>query len=139
MLVQSVREGLNQDGGGCALIVDDNQDTREILGALLDDLGFSAEVAINGEEALAYIGHKIPDLIVLDIMMPRLDGFSVLARLHGNPLTRHIPVVVITALSSEQIERFKLPGVIGTFQKGRFNLASIQALVADVLHVGSHV
>lgn len=78
------------------LIADDEPDVRFVLRMALEGAGFQTEEAANGEEALEKIRTRAPDAILLDIMMPKLDGYSVNQRLKENPETKDIPVVVIT-------------------------------------------
>jgi len=78
------------------LLVDDSEESRDILGALLIALGHQVATASGGEEALASVAAEPFDLIILDIMMPDMDGFEVLTRLKKNPETRHVPVLVLS-------------------------------------------
>ena len=80
------------------LYVDDEEDIREVaLLALELDPEFDVTACASGEEALAIAASLAPDLILLDVMMPRLDGPATLARLRANQLTAQVPVVFITA------------------------------------------
>lgn len=79
------------------LIVDDNIDTVELLRKRLRVDGYDTAEAYDGEEALNKVAEYSPDLIVLDIMMPKMDGFEVCRRLKGNEETRYIPVIMLTA------------------------------------------
>jgi len=79
------------------LIVDDEPFNVDYLEQELDDLGYATVAAVNGQDALAKVEAEAPDLILLDIMMPILDGFGVLERLKANPATRDIPVIIISA------------------------------------------
>jgi len=90
---------------GRILVVDDEPHIRRILQFLLEQEGFSVELAANGEEALACLKAEKPDLILLDVMMPKLDGFSVLRQIRANFDTRQIPVILLTAKgeSSEKV------------------------------------
>jgi diguanylate cyclase len=80
------------------LIVDDEPDNREVLEILLTREGFLVLAAASGEEALASVAQQAPDLILLDIMMPGMTGYQVMAKIKGNLFTKDIPVIVITAL-----------------------------------------
>lgn len=82
---------------GKVLVVDDHKDNREILYHHLILEGHSAKTAANGQEALDLVAQEPFDLILLDIMMPVLNGYDVLERLKANEAQRHIPVVVISA------------------------------------------
>jgi CheY-like chemotaxis protein len=79
------------------LIVDDEPFNVDYLEQELEDLNCDAVAAINGQDALDKVESESPDLILLDIMMPVMDGFEVLTRLKADPSTRDIPVIVISA------------------------------------------
>lgn len=81
------------------LIVDDNPNNLEVLAHILTDVGYQVSVAIDGETAIEQVEYHQPELILLDIMMPGIDGFETCRRLKANPLTREIPVIFLTALS----------------------------------------
>jgi CheY-like chemotaxis protein len=81
------------------LIVDDEPDNRELLQIVLNWDGFTTLTAASGEEALASMAEQPPDLVLLDLMMPGLDGCQVTARIKQNLATRHIPVMVISAMN----------------------------------------
>jgi putative two-component system response regulator len=80
------------------LIVDDSEGSREIMGALLESQGYNLLFATNGIEALEQATHHMPDLILLDVMMPGMDGFTVCQRLRSNPHTAEVPIILVTAL-----------------------------------------
>ena len=79
------------------LIVDDERQNRQLLEIMLAPEGFVLLTAASGEEALAMVALEAPDLILLDIMMPRMDGYQAVARIKGNLATRNIPVIMLTA------------------------------------------
>jgi CheY-like chemotaxis protein len=83
---------------GKVLIVDDNQQNLELIQAYLESLACRLEVAIDGAEAMASIAREQPDLVLLDVMMPRMSGFEVCQKLKGNPSTRDIVIIMVTAL-----------------------------------------
>ena len=88
------------------LLIDDNEQNLELLLAYLEDLGARLETAADGVEAIDAIDAEAPDLILLDVMMPRMSGFQVCAKIKGDPATRDIPVVMVTALNEvADIER----------------------------------
>jgi CheY-like chemotaxis protein len=84
---------------GKILVVDDNAQNLELLVAYLDALDCEVDTAADGVEALQKVAEAPPDLIVLDIMMPRMSGFEVCRKLKSDPKTRDIPVLMVTALS----------------------------------------
>lgn len=81
------------------LIVDDEAHNRKLLELLLQPEGYATLCAASGEEALALIAHSPPDLILLDIMMPGMDGYSVATQLKADPATSNIPIIMVTALA----------------------------------------
>jgi two-component system cell cycle response regulator len=81
------------------LIVDDNEQNLELVQAYLEDLGCQIKAARDGMEALTLIEREQPDLILLDVMMPRMSGFQACSRIKANPQTRDVPVIMITALN----------------------------------------
>ena len=84
------------------LIVDDEADMREILKARLEALGFAAQTASGGPEALLKIKERIPDLVLLDIMMEGMDGIQVKTRLNQDETTEHLPVIFLSAKTHTQ-------------------------------------
>ncbi len=86
----------------CLLIVDDNPLNIHLLADILDS--YNILFAINGEKALELALHEQPDLILLDIVMPNIDGYEVCKRLKANPITADIPVIFITAQSNDESE-----------------------------------
>lgn len=84
---------------GCVLVVDDNPTNLSILVNLLRDVGLRVLVATDGESAIEQTEYVKPDLILLDVMMPGIDGFETCQRLKANPETMKIPIIFMTALS----------------------------------------
>lgn len=81
------------------LVVDDNQQNLELLQAYLDDMDCKTIAAADGIEALDIIKQSPPDLILLDVMMPKMSGFEVCRRIKNNPKTADIPIIMVTALT----------------------------------------
>lgn len=81
------------------LVAEDNPDSRELVNDILRALGYIAILAPNGQVALDLIRQDPPDLIILDVNMPLMDGFEVCAAVKGNPTTAQIPVIMLTAQS----------------------------------------
>lgn len=79
------------------LIVDDNPSNIQLLGSILSSSGYEAEFATSGKDALEWVNTESFDIILLDIMMPEMDGYEVCNILKSNPKTKHIPVIFITA------------------------------------------
>jgi len=83
---------------GLILVVDDNRENRELLQILLEQLGHRVVVAGSGPEALSLLAKDHFDLVLLDVMMPEMDGFAVLDRIKADDALRHIPVLMVSAL-----------------------------------------
>lgn len=79
------------------LIVDDGRENRELLAVILSAAGFLTVLAGSGEEALVSVAEQPPDLILLDLMMPDMNGYEITAKLKANVATQHIPVIMVTA------------------------------------------
>jgi CheY-like chemotaxis protein/DNA-binding CsgD family transcriptional regulator len=95
------------------LVVDDEPALRELLVANLTAVGHDVRSASDGLEALAAVDTRRPDVVVLDVLMPRLDGWGVLEALAERPATADVPVVMLTALSGEQdVIRAHLTGAV---------------------------
>jgi signal transduction histidine kinase len=84
---------------GLVLIVDDTPTNLEVISEALSDAGLDVAIATSGERALQQLERRLPDLILLDVMMPGIDGFETCRRLKANPHTSHIPIIFMTALS----------------------------------------
>jgi DNA-binding response OmpR family regulator len=80
------------------LIADDNPQNAELLDAHLDGTGYETRIASNGEEAVAEAKAWVPDVVLLDVMMPKLSGFEVCKRLKADPSTANTAVLMVTAL-----------------------------------------
>lgn len=95
------------------LIVDDEPRNVQLLCNILNEEKYRFEFATDGEEALEWVDNKLFDLILLDIMMPGMDGYEVCEKLKSDPGTRHIPVIFLTAKREEEdIKRgFEVGGV----------------------------
>ena len=84
---------------GLILIVDDQIEACRPLQMLLRHLGHHGECVSSGEDALAYLRNRLPDLMILDVMMPGMDGIEVLRRVRADPQTSAVPVVMFSAVS----------------------------------------
>jgi CheY-like chemotaxis protein len=86
------------------LVVEDHDDSRRMLVDLLMDAGFRVLSAANGAEALRHLQHEPPDLMVLDLMLPWVNGVEVLATVRQMPALEKIPVIVVTATNTSPFE-----------------------------------
>ncbi len=95
------------------LVVDDSPMNIQILGNMLDKNGYKLAMAKNGREALDFVNRKLPDLILLDIIMPEMDGFQTCTQLKQIDSTKDIPILFITALSniSDKLKAFEAGGL----------------------------
>jgi len=89
---------MNNNYNTLILIVDDNPHNLQVLGSILEKNDFETAVALNGQQALEFVETEKPDLILLDIMMPDMDGYEVCRRLKMNHDSKRIPVIFLTAL-----------------------------------------
>ena len=85
------------------LVVDDDESTCDALQRLLSRMGYAASCATSGRDALDVVGRVRPDVIVLDWMMPDMDGLEVLRRLRAEPATKDVPVVLYSAVDNAEM------------------------------------
>lgn len=84
------------------LIVEDQEELRKLECILLSSRGYLVEGVADGRAALAYLENRQPDLVLLDVMLPEVDGFEVCRQIKSNHETRHIPVIMVTAKTSHE-------------------------------------
>jgi DNA-binding response OmpR family regulator len=87
---------------GTILIADDSQAVRDILRMSLETLGYTVVLAEDGERAMERIAAQSPDLIIVDVMMPKVNGFQICRRVKSDPHTRRTPVILLTARSGQE-------------------------------------
>jgi two-component system sensor histidine kinase/response regulator len=96
----------NKTAPQTVLIVDDSDQVRALLKRVLEDEGHHVKIASNGVEALSVVSEEVPDLVLLDVMMPVMDGLSTLRRLRSETSTTELPVIMVTALDTvDQVVR----------------------------------
>jgi diguanylate cyclase (GGDEF)-like protein len=95
---------MNQERQPVIMVVDDNPANLKIIGAIIKELGVKIVFAQSGEQVFHYIKKGLPDLILLDIMMPKMDGYAVCQLLKREPRTRDIPIIFLTALGDVEDE-----------------------------------
>jgi CheY-like chemotaxis protein len=81
------------------LLVEDHPGTIEVMHKELEVLGYEVTIVKNGEEAVEMASSELPDLIVMDIILPRMDGLQAVSRIRQNPKTKDIPILAATALA----------------------------------------
>jgi CheY-like chemotaxis protein len=118
-----------------ALVVDDDADVRQRLRGLLENEGWEVDEAADGLEALARLAKQRPGLILLDLLMPGVDGFEFLAELQQREEGRSVPVIILTAKNLTESDLQRLSGPIAkVLQKGSLDheqlLAEVGALMA---------
>jgi len=122
VLLDTVRRHIGPGSNGPAkvLVVDDEGGTRELLKEMLESDGYIPVLAASGKEALAALPQIPVSAILLDLIMPEMDGFELLLHLKEDPASRNIPVLVLTAkdLTDNEIEMLRHE-TIGLFQKDR--------------------
>lgn len=115
------------------LVVDDSAVVRELIAVNLELEGFVVETAEDGVAALEAVARHRPDVVTLDVVMPRLDGFETVERLRADPATAGIPLVLVTArAAAADLERGEQLGVDGYLTKP-FEPAELVALVKGLV------
>ncbi len=120
------------------LIVDDDDFSRKTAEALLSPAGYAVLPARNGEEALRMASDSDPDLVLLDVMMPGLDGFEVCRRLRERPSTNYLPIILLTALDGRRDVILGLEAGADDFLAKPVYGAELRARVANLLKVRAY-
>ncbi len=133
-LYAAIRKHLPGDGEGYILIVEDDEVQRDIERRMLQKAGWQVVEADNGRVGLECVARGVPRLILLDLMMPEMDGFDFLSELRGQPEGKSIPVVVVTAkvLTSQEREYLQA-GVLRIIEKGAHALDELLGAVRQVV------
>ncbi|WP_189826670.1 response regulator [Streptomyces finlayi] len=113
---------------GRVLVVDDNKVIRQLITVNLELEGFEVVTASDGAECLEIVHRTCPDVITLDVVMPRLDGISTAARLRADPRTSHLPVAIVSACTQYEVESGLAAGV-DAFLSKPFEPAELVRLV----------
>ncbi|HEY2934952.1 MAG TPA: response regulator, partial [Gaiellaceae bacterium] len=122
------------EGRGRILVVDDDARVRGLVVETLGALGLELAEAADGEEALAAVAERRPDVVVLDLVMPGMDGLAVLETLQADPATRTLPVIVLTAKRLSAAERERLRGrAVSLLEKSVYSAAELRRLVGLAL------
>ena len=119
------------------VVADDDRMFRKAAETTLRRQGYTVATASDGEEALQLIRSQRPDIIVLDLIMPKLQGFDVLQVLKQDPVTAAIPVIVLSSLIQEQDKQEALDlGAVAYFNKAAFSLGELVKQVESTLTKG---
>jgi diguanylate cyclase (GGDEF)-like protein len=117
------------------LIVDDHEDNVEVIRARLEARGYTCESANDGEEALRKVDESPPDLMLLDVMMPRVDGYEVARRIKANRALPFIPIIMQTALDSTENKVEGLGAGADDYITKPINYAELEARVRSMLRI----
>ena len=120
------------------LIVDDEPHNRQVLEIMLATGGYLLQMAASGEEALAIVAQQPPDLILLDVMMPGMDGYEVTSKIKGDPATRNIPVIIITALDDQDARMRGLNAGAEDFLSKPVDRAELSVRVRNLLRLKAY-
>ena len=117
------------------LVVDDEPDVRELFNITLKMAGHTTETAKDGVDAVTKLENEIPDLVLLDLMMPRLDGFGLLTHIRSKMDTKPMRVLVATAKVLEELDKDALATwpVVGVLNKGELDIGRMVTIVSDAL------
>lgn len=119
------------------VVADDDRMFRKVAETTLRRQGYDVATASDGEEALQLIRSERPDMIVLDLIMPKLQGFDVLTILKQDALTSAIPVIVLSSLTQEQDKQEALDlGAVAYFNKTTFSMSELVKQVENTLTKG---
>lgn len=129
---RSVAGGKAELPAGRALIVEDSLIMRQMLQRVLVQEGWQVAEADDGPAALDYVANQRPDLILLDLMLPGMDGFKFMAELRSTPDWLLIPVVVVTALDLTPVDYQRLTDYLGQVLRQGTTLRSYEELLADI-------
>ncbi len=120
------------------LVIEDDADTREMLKRMLTREGWTVSEAENGRTALARMAERQPELILLDLMMPEMDGFQFVEAMRQHEAWRSIPIIVVTAKDLTEADIQRLNGSVERIlQKGVYNREELLRAVRDL--VAAHV
>jgi len=123
---------------GSVLVVDDEEQNRTLLHDSLEAHGYEITEAANGLEALERVAERLPDVILLDVMMPQMDGFEVCRRLKQHPITAHVPILMVTALSERKERLMGIAAGANDFLNKPVDMQDVTLRVRNAIH-GKHL
>ncbi len=116
------------------VLIEDEEMLANMYETKFQNQGYKIRKALDGESGLKLIEEEVPDLILLDIIMPKLDGFSVLKRIREIPKIKNVPVIMLTNLGQdEDIKKGQSLGAVGYLVKANLTPAEVVAKVKDFL------
>ena len=121
------------------LVIDDEERNRKLLEILMTADGYEVVSAANGQSGLREIATAAPDLIILDVMMPGMDGFEVARSLKTNPQTRAIPILVASSLDDAASRKRMISIKIDAFLVKPIDRWKLSRQVKELLHAGQDV
>ncbi len=115
------------------LVVDDNDLNLSLIAKILELEGYQVTLARNGTEAIQAVTSSMPDLAILDVMMPDMDGYELCQKLRQPPLNARIPIVMLTAMSSEEERRLALAAGANDIWSKPFDMDAFRKSVGELL------
>jgi CheY-like chemotaxis protein len=115
------------------LVVDDNRVIRQLIRVNLELEGFEVVTAADGAECLDVVHQVCPDVVTLDVVMPRLDGLRTAEKLRSDPRTRHVPVAIVSACTQHDVDSGVAAGV-DAFLAKPFEPAELVRVVRQLMH-----
>jgi CheY-like chemotaxis protein len=117
------------------LIIDDHRETSLALVRLFNSSGHVAHWESSGTEALRYVRNAKPDFVLLDFMMPDMDGLDTLRKLRGTPTTAHVPITIYTAVSDGKFREFAIEcGATDVWTKGQLDFNQMLKRLNETVH-----
>lgn len=139
-LVNLLDKHISRSQQGCILVVEDDEASREMLCRMLVQEGWIVQSAVNGLQAIDCIKAQQPLMILLDLMMPEMDGFEVIKTVRQHPDWNSIPIVVVTAMDLTTVEHGLLAKqVTNVFQKGKYNKQQLITEVQSLIEQSSYI
>jgi len=115
------------------LIIDDSRTERELMAKVIKDAGHKVEMAMNGQEGLEKAKSEVPDLILLDVVMPKMDGFAVCRKLSKDPATKGIPVILISTKNTDTDKVWGKRQGASDYLTKPFDPTELEAVVRELL------
>lgn len=116
------------------LVIDDSLTTRMLEQSILESAGYDVDVALSAEEALEILRHRSYGVILVDVEMPGMDGFTFIERIRATPALREIPAILVTSrVSPDDLERGRMVGANGHIAKSEFDQAELLAMIKPLM------